>query len=73
MNSIAKKRVKIRPITACRLALTIIAWCAQVTVAPELNKKNVLVSGIPEVWIGLISSGGQTPPILKTGAKLLVH
>jgi hypothetical protein len=40
--------VKIKPIIACRLALTIIAWCAQVTVAPELNKKNVLVNGIPD-------------------------
>jgi len=25
------------------------AWCAQVTVAPELKRKNVLVKGIPEV------------------------
>jgi hypothetical protein len=44
-NSIVNNRPKI----ACFFALTIIAWCAQVTVAPELKRKNVLVKGIPEV------------------------
>jgi len=52
------------PTIACFFALTIIAWCAQVTVAPELKRKNVLVKGIPEVWIVWIASGGQTPPKL---------
>jgi hypothetical protein len=70
VNKEAKTNVKISARTACRFARTIIAWCAQVTVAPELNKKKVLVKGIPEVLIGLIASGGHTPPILKTGAKL---
>jgi len=51
-------------------ALTTIAWCAQVTVAPELRRKNVLVKGIPEVWIVWTASGGHTPPKLKTGDKL---
>jgi hypothetical protein len=36
---------------ACFLARTITAWCAQVMVAPELKRKNVLVKGIPEVWM----------------------
>jgi len=34
---------------ACFFARIIIAWCAQVTVAPELRRKNVLVKGIPDV------------------------
>jgi hypothetical protein len=76
--SIPCKRVKIvanntvnnKAIIACFFARTIIAWCAQVTVAPELRRKNVLVKGIPEVWIVWIASGGQTPPKLKTGDKL---
>jgi len=49
---------------------TIIAWCAQVTVAPELKRKKVLVKGIPEVWIVWTASGGHTPPKLKAGDKL---
>ena len=36
----AKTKVIDKLIIACFLALIIIAWCAQVTVAPELNKKN---------------------------------
>jgi hypothetical protein len=55
---------------ACFFARTITAWCAQVIVAPELKRKNVLVKGIPEVWIVWIASGGQTPPRLKAGDKL---
>jgi hypothetical protein len=55
--SIPCKKVKIvansivnnSPIIACFFALTITAWCAQVIVAPELKRKNVLVKGIPEV------------------------
>ena len=55
---------------ACFFERTIIAWWAQVTVAPELNKKNVFVKGIPEVWIVWMASGGHIPPKLKTGDKL---
>ena len=62
--------VKISPIIACFFARTIKAWCAQVTVAPELNKKPVLVKGSPDVWIVSIPIGGQIPPILKAGDKL---
>ena len=38
--------------------------------APELKNKNVFVKGSPEVCIVSITSGGQTPPMLYTGAKL---
>jgi len=55
---------------ACFFARIIIAWWAQVTVAPELKRKNVLVKGIPDVWIVSNASGGQTPPKLKVGDKL---
>jgi len=37
---------------------------------PEVNKKKVFVNGIVYVFIILIDFGGQTPPILKTGAIL---
>ena len=67
---VAKTIVKSNPIIACFFALTIIAWWAQVTVAPELKRKNVFVSGIPEVCIVSIPSGGQIPPKLKTGDRL---
>jgi hypothetical protein len=36
-------------------------------VAPELSNKKVLVNGIPPIETGIIATGGQTPPILKTG------
>ena len=67
---IANNTVKHNPRIPCFFALTIIAWWAQVTVAPELKRKNVFVNGIPDVWIVWIASGGQTPPKLKTGDKL---
>lgn len=49
VNIVANSMVNNNPITACFFALTIIAWCAQVTVAPELRRKKVLVRGMPEV------------------------
>ena len=61
---VANNTVNKSPSIACFFALTIIAWCAQVTVAPELKRKNVLVRGIPEVCIVWIASGGHTPPKL---------
>jgi len=51
VNIVANNIVNNSPTIACFFARTIIAWCAQVTVAPELRRKNVLVKGIPEVWI----------------------
>ena len=52
---VASKIVNNKLIIACFFARTIIAWWAQVTVAPELKRKNVLVKGIPEVWIVCIA------------------
>jgi hypothetical protein len=49
VKMVAKKIVKYNPMIACFFARIIIAWCAQVTVAPELRRKNVLVKGIPDV------------------------
>jgi hypothetical protein len=49
VKTVANKIVKYNPRIACFFARTIIAWCAQVTVAPELKRKNVLVKGIPDV------------------------
>jgi len=46
---VAKNIVNNKPRIACFFALTTIAWCAHVTVAPELKRKKVLVKGIPEV------------------------
>ena len=39
VNKVARIKVIIKANKACFLARTIIAWWAQVTVAPELNKK----------------------------------
>jgi len=61
---VASSIVNDSPRIACFFALTMIAWCAQVTVAPELRRKNVLVKGIPEDPIVWIASGGHTPPKL---------
>lgn len=70
VKTVASNIVNNKPMIACFFERTIIAWWAQVTVAPELNKKNVFVKGIPEVWIVWMASGGHIPPKLKTGDKL---
>ena len=70
VKTVANSIVNNSPIIACFFDRTSMAWCAQVTVAPELKRKNVFVKGIPEVWIVWIASGGHTPPKLKTGDKL---
>ena len=70
VKTVANSIVNNNPIIACFFDRTSMAWCAQVTVAPELKRKNVFVKGIPEVWIVWIASGGHTPPKLKTGDKL---
>ena len=46
---VANNTVKHNPRIACFFARTSIAWCAQVTVAPELKRKNALVKGSPDV------------------------
>jgi len=45
VNKIAKIKVKIKATNVCFLARARRAWCAQVTVAPEVNKKKVFVKG----------------------------
>jgi hypothetical protein len=49
VKMVARNIVKYNPMIACFFARIMIAWCAQVTVAPELKRKSVLVKGIPEV------------------------
>ena len=49
VKTVASNMVANKPIIACFFVRTMMAWCAQVTVAPELKRKNVLVKGIPEV------------------------
>ena len=49
----------------------IIAWWAQVTVAPELNKTAVFNKGTENGFKGSTPLGGQTAPISTAGAKLL--
>ena len=47
-----------------------IAWCAQVTVVPEVKRISVLRNGI---WNGSkvsMPTGGQTPPVASAGNRL---
>jgi hypothetical protein len=48
-----------------------IALCAQVTVAPELNKTAVFNKGTEKGFNTSTPLGGQTAPISIAGAKLL--
>lgn len=48
----------------------IIAWCAHVAVAPELNKIAVFNKGTSNGSKASIPIGGQTAPILISGPKL---
>ena len=73
VNRTAKTIVNIRANKVCFLALARRAWCAQVTVAPEVNKRKVFVKGTVYVFIVLIALGGHTPPMLCAGAILEVH
>lgn len=47
------------------------AWCAQVTVAPELNNIAVFSSGTENGFNICIPLGGQRAPSSMAGAKLL--
>ena len=40
-------------------SFSLIAWCAQVTVAPESSRIRVLRNGMPQVGTGSMPSGGQ--------------
>jgi hypothetical protein len=48
----------------------VIPWCAQVTVAPEVNKIIVFNNGTSHGLKGCIACGGQIEPISTDGAKL---
>lgn len=45
VNKVAKTNVKIKAIIVCFFERAKTAWCAHVTVAPEVNKIKVFVNG----------------------------
>lgn len=47
----------------------IIAWCDQVTVAPDVNKRAVFNNGTSNGFKADIPIGGQTAPISIVGPK----
>ena len=55
---------------ASNLIPVVIAWCAQVTVAPDVNKIIVFNNGTSQGLKGWIACGGQIDPISIVGAKL---
>jgi len=67
---VAKTTVIISETQACSLAPRTIAWCAQVTDAPELSNKMVLSSGISQALKVVKKAGGQIPPSTGEGLKL---
>lgn len=71
VNIIPNKTVKAKLTIASFLFPLIIAWWAQVTVAPELNRTAVFNKGTEKGSKGLTPLGGQTAPISIVGAKLL--
>ena len=50
---------------------SVMAWCAQVTVAPEARSTAVFKRGMENGLIGVIPVGGQVHPISGVGARLL--
>ena len=60
----------IRPTIACFRAPPIIAWCDQVTVAPERSKISVFKKGISQQLKGSIPFGGQIAPTSIVGERL---
>ena len=71
VNSIPNIIVKTKPLIASSLLPLIIAWWAQVTVAPELNNIAVLSKGTEKGFNTSIPWGGHIVPISMAGAKLL--
>lgn len=70
VNKIAKNIVQFKLYIASNRIPLVIEWCAQVTVAPELNKIIVFNNGTSQGLKGCICSGGQIEPISTVGAKL---
>ena len=69
MNETPSTTVRKRPRIACDRFPSMIAWCAQVQVAPELLLIKVFNKGTPQGEKHSIPFGGQTDPISGTGAK----
>jgi len=66
-----KKIVKLKLFNAWSLLPQTKLWCAQVTVAPELNNIAVFNNGTPNGFKALIPFGGHITPISTEGDKLL--
>jgi len=70
VNQIPKNTVLIKPTNPPNLSPAIRASCAQVQVAPEVNKINVFNNGISQGFKISKPAGGKTPPISCVGPKL---
>ena len=71
MNKTPSKTVKDKPKIASSLFPLTIAWWAQVTVPPELNKIAVFNKGTEKESKGWTPWGGQATPNSTAGARLL--
>ena len=71
VNNTPKTTVKESPVKACSRRPLIIAWWAQVTVAPELSKIAVFNKGTENGFNICIPIGGHKAPNSTAGAKLL--
>jgi len=70
VKTVAKVIVKTSAVCALFLAPQTIAWCAQVTVAPEVSKSAVFNKGTPQGLNVSSPLGGQTPPKTMEGLRL---
>lgn len=55
---------------ACFRLLSVILWCAHVTVTPEASRMAVFSRGTSSGLSGLIPVGGHWPPSSGVGARL---
>lgn len=63
--------VRTRDLLAWEWLPSMIAWCAQVTEAPEDKRIILFNKGTPKGLNTEIPNGGQTPPSSALGLKLL--
>src|ERR1700743_3272194 len=66
-----KSTVRIRPCTAPFLSPVWMAWCAQVTVVPEVSRISVLSSGKCQGSSVTMPDGGQEP--IETSLKKIAE
>lgn len=71
VNNTPKTKVKKRPWMASSLLPEMIAWCAQVTVAPELRRTAVFKRGTEKGFRTSIPWGGHMDPNSMAGTRLL--